>query len=177
MSRIGKRPVELPAGVTAELVGQVLSVKGKKGELKLTVAQDVAVAREGNAIVLKPRVVSKQARSLWGLHRSQISSMVRGVAEGFVRRLEINGVGYRAAVQGRKLNLQLGYSHDISYDIPPGIEVVCERPTAIVITGIDKQKVGQAAADIRAFRGPEPYKGKGIKFAEETIFRKEGKKK
>ncbi|MBM3489574.1 MAG: 50S ribosomal protein L6 [Alphaproteobacteria bacterium] len=177
MSRIGKRPVELPAGVTAELVGQHLSVKGKKGKLTLTVADDVAVAREGNAIVLKPRVDSKQARALWGLHRSQINSMVRGVAEGFVRQLEINGVGYRAAVQGRKLNLQLGYSHDVSYDIPAGIDVVCERPTAISVSGIDKQKVGQVAAEIRAFRGPEPYKGKGIKFVEETIFRKEGKKK
>ncbi|HTW51399.1 MAG TPA: 50S ribosomal protein L6 [Stellaceae bacterium] len=177
MSRIGKNPVAIPAGVQAALGGQVLSVSGAKGKLSLTVSQDVSATIAEGHITIAPKDESKRARAMWGTTRALVNNMVTGVSAGFTRVLEINGVGYRAAVQGRTLNLQLGYSHDIPYPIPQDIQIACERPTLIAITGADKQRVGQVAAEIRAFRGPEPYKGKGIKYAEETIRRKEGKKK
>jgi len=177
MSRIGKHPVAIPAGVQAALAGQVLNISGSKGKLSLTVSGDVTATIADGHITIAPKDESKQARAMWGTTRALVNNMVTGVSTGFTRTLEINGVGYRAAVQGRTLNLQLGYSHDIPYPIPQDIQIVCERPTSIAITGADKQRVGQIAAEIRAYRGPEPYKGKGIKYAEETIRRKEGKKK
>jgi large subunit ribosomal protein L6 len=177
MSRIGKHPVAIPAGVQAALAGQVLNISGSKGKLSLTVSNDVTATIADGHITIAPKDESKHARAMWGTTRALVNNMVTGVSAGFTRTLEINGVGYRAAVQGRTLNLQLGYSHDIPYPIPQDIQIVCERPTSIAITGADKQRVGQIAAEIRAYRGPEPYKGKGIKYAEETIRRKEGKKK
>jgi len=177
MSRIGSKPIEIPDGVDVTLAGEDVTVKGKKGELSLRLVPEVAAAQEDGAVVVKPRDESKRARAMWGLQRSLVQNMVTGVSEGFTRQLEIQGVGYRAAVQGRTLNLQLGFSHDIAFPIPDGIEITCERPTAIAITGIDKQKVGQVAAEIRAYRPPEPYKGKGVRYVDEYVFRKEGKKK
>lgn len=177
MSRVGKNPVEIPEGVQCQLVSDILTAKGKLGELKLDIPSDVEVTIAEGAVTVKPRNESQQARMLWGTIRSLISNLVQGVHEGFTRRLELNGVGYRAAVQGKELVLNLGYSHDIRYPIPEEIKVTCEKPTSIAIFGADRQRVGQMASEIRAFRKPEPYKGKGVKYEEETIFRKEGKKK
>jgi large subunit ribosomal protein L6 len=177
MSRIGKKPVPIPAGVTAAVDGQTVKVKGAKGELFFVVPEDVAVTLENGAIAVAPRVETKRARAMWGMSRSQVANLVEGVTKGYERKLEINGVGYRAAVAGKVLKLALGYSHDIDFEIPQGIAIVTPKPTEIVVSGIDKQKVGQTAAEIREFRGPEPYKGKGVRYANEFIFRKEGKKK
>ncbi|GAU84261.1 50S ribosomal protein L6 [Bosea sp. BIWAKO-01] len=177
MSRIGKKPVPVPAGVTANVSGQLVSIKGSKGELSFSVPDDVSVALENGAIAVQPRSQSKRARSLWGTSRARVANLVTGVTNGFEKKLEINGVGYKAAVTGKVLKLSLGYSHDIDYPIPAGVAIVTPKPTEIVITGIDKQVVGQTAAEIRDYRGPEPYKGKGVKYAGEFIFRKEGKKK
>ena len=177
MSRIGKNPVALPSGVSVTLGEGELTVKGAKGTLSMAVLDDVLVKLEDDAVTVAPRNDTKRARAMWGLHRSLIDNLVTGVNQGFSKELEIIGVGYRAQVQGRKLILQLGYSNDVEYDIPEGIEIACERPTAIKIDGIDKQKVGQVAAEIRGFRPPEPYKGKGIRYVGEYVLRKEGKKK
>jgi len=177
MSRVGKKPVLVPAGVTARLDGRTVAVKGAKGELKFTAPDDVAVKIEGNLISIDPRSDSKRARAMWGTSRSMIQNLVVGVTKGFEKKLEINGVGYRAAVAGKNLQMALGFSHDVIYPIPAGVTIVTPKPTEITITGIDKRQVGQIAAEIRAFRGPEPYKGKGVKYAGEFIFRKEGKKK
>jgi large subunit ribosomal protein L6 len=177
MSRIGKKPVTLPKGVSASVDGQQISVKGPKGTLGFLASDDVEVKMEGGAVSVTPRDTTKRARAAWGMSRTMVSNLIVGVTEGFVRRLEINGVGYRAAVQGKDLQLSLGYSHEVKFPIPSGIKIECPKPTEIVISGNDKQQVGQVAAEIREFRGPEPYKGKGVKYAEEHIFRKEGKKK
>jgi large subunit ribosomal protein L6 len=177
MSRIGKNPVAIPDGVTIDLAGQMLTAKGRLGMLSLVVSNEVTATVADGAVTIAPKDESKRARALWGTTRALVNNMVTGVATGFTRNLEINGVGYRAAVQGSNLNLQLGYSHDINYPIPADVRIVCERPTAITISGADRQRVGQVAAEIRAFRPPEPYKGKGIKYSDETIRRKEGKKK
>jgi large subunit ribosomal protein L6 len=177
MSRIGKRPVAVPSGVTANVEGQTVKVKGPKGALQLVVPDDVGVKLDGGQIKLEPRDETKRARSQWGTSRTLIANLISGVTKGFEQRLEINGVGYRAAVQGKNLQIALGYSHDILYPIPDGITIATPRPVEIVISGSDRQKVGQVAAEIRDYRPPEPYKGKGIKYADERIFRKEGKKK
>jgi large subunit ribosomal protein L6 len=177
MSRIGKKPVSVPAGVTVNLAGQNVSVKGPKGELKFVLVEHVLAKLEDGKVAVNPRDETKLARSCWGMSRTMISNMIKGVTQGYSRSLEINGVGYRAAVQGKVLQLNLGYSHDVNYAIPEGIEIKTPKPTEIVISGIDKQRVGQVAAEIRDYRGPEPYKGKGIKYSDERIFRKEGKKK
>ncbi|MFZ5673661.1 MAG: 50S ribosomal protein L6 [Pseudomonadota bacterium] len=177
MSRIGKKPVPVPTGVTVNLAGQNVSVKGPKGELKFVLVEHVLAKLEDGKVAVNPRDTSKLARSCWGMSRTMISNMIKGVTQGYTRSLEINGVGYRAAVQGKVLQLNLGYSHDVNYAIPEGIEIKTPKPTEIQISGIDKQRVGQVAAEIRGFRGPEPYKGKGIKYSDERIFRKEGKKK
>jgi large subunit ribosomal protein L6 len=177
MSRIGKRPVEVPSGVTASVDGQLVRMKGSKGELQFRVPDEVVVAMDNGSVAVQPRGESKDARSKWGMSRSMVASLAEGVSKGFEKRLEISGVGYKAAVQGKVLKLSLGYSHDIDYEIPPGITVTTPRPTEVVVAGIDKQQVGQAAAEIREYRGPEPYKGKGVKYSDEFIFRKEGKKK
>jgi large subunit ribosomal protein L6 len=177
MSRIGKKAVPVPKGVTASVHGQTVSMKGPKGELSFVAADDIAIAMENGAIAVTPRDESKLARSAWGMSRTMVANLIEGVTKGFQRRLEINGVGYRAAVQGKNLQLQLGYSHEILYPIPAGITIATAKPTEILISGSDKQKVGQVAAEIRQYRKPEPYKGKGVKYADEKIFRKEGKKK
>ena len=177
MSRIGKKAVQVPAGVTVNVSGQTVSVKGPKGELKEVLNEQVLVKMEQGGVKVDPINQTKLARSAWGMSRTLVANMVKGVTEGYTKSLEINGVGYRAAVAGKSLQLNLGYSHDVNYPIPPGIEIKTPKPTEIVITGINKQQVGQVAAEIREWRGPEPYKGKGIKYAGETIFRKEGKKK
>lgn len=177
MSRVGKYPVSVPSGVSVQISGSDISVKGKLGETKLTARDNVEVTLDGNLLWVKPKSTQKEARMMWGTTRALLNNMVKGVSEGFTVNLEINGVGYRAAVEGKVLKLQLGYSHDIEYPIPDDITMKCEKPTAISISGRDKRQVGQIAAEIRAFRGPEPYKGKGIKYATETILRKEGKKK
>ena len=177
MSRVGKRPVAVPSGVTATVTGQTVKMKGAKGELSFLVPEEVTVAMENGAVSVAPRDGSKTARAKWGMSRAQVQSLVDGVTKGFEKKLEVNGVGYRAQVAGKALKLSLGYSHDIDYQIPAGITITTPKPTEIVVAGIDKQKVGQAAAEIRDFRGPEPYKGKGVKYANEFIFRKEGKKK
>jgi large subunit ribosomal protein L6 len=177
MSRVGKNPVPVPAGVTAQIVEGVFVAKGKLGELKLPLSAEVEVVIEDGAVKVKPVSQSKQSRMMWGTTRNLARNLMQGVAQGFSRNLEINGVGYRASVQGKKLVLQLGYSHDIEYPIPADIAIKCEKPTAITVSGADKQRVGQVAAEIRAFRKPEPYKGKGIKYEKEFIVRKEGKKK
>ena len=177
MSRIGKRAVSVPTGVTVNLSGQNISVKGPKGELKFVLVEHVLAKLEDGKVAVNPRDQTKVARSCWGMSRTMVSNMIKGVTQGYSRSLEINGVGYRAAVQGKVLQLNLGYSHDVNYAIPEGIEIKTPKPTEILITGIDKQRVGQVAAEIRDFRGPEPYKGKGIKYSDERIFRKEGKKK
>ena len=177
MSRVGKKPVALPAGVTATVEGQSVSVKGAKGTLSFVVPEDCDVALNDNEVSVKPRSETKRAQAMWGMSRAMINNLVVGVSTGFERKLEITGVGYKAAVQGKKLVLSLGYSHDVDFPIPEGITIVAPRPTELVITGIDKREVGQVASEIRAFRPPEPYKGKGVKYAGEFIFRKEGKKK
>jgi len=177
MSRIGKKPVAVPSGVTANVEGQTVKVKGPKGALQVVLHDDVTVAMDKNAITVAPRHETKRARSLWGTSRTQVANLMAGVTKGFEERLEITGVGFRAAVQGKQLNLQLGFSHDVNYPIPQGITIATPRPTEVVVTGIDKQQVGQVAAEIRGYRPPEPYKGKGVKYAGEYIFRKEGKKK
>ncbi len=177
MSRIGKKPVSVPAGVTASVDGQLVKAKGPKGELSFVVHDDVEVKMEDGAVAVSPRTQMKTARSKWGMSRTMIANIFTGVKDGFERKLEISGVGYRAAMQGKNVQLSLGFSHEVVYDVPEGILVVCPKPTEIVITGIDKQKVGQVAAEIREYRGPEPYKGKGVKYAGERIVRKEGKKK
>ena len=177
MSRIGKKPVQVPQGVTASVDGQTVSAKGPKGELKFVVNDEVLVKMEDGAVAVDPRDQSKLARSKWGMSRTQIANIFAGVTNGFEKRLEITGVGYRAAMQGKNLQLALGFSHDVVYQMPEGITIATPRPTEIVVTGIDKQKVGQVAAEIREYRGPEPYKGKGVRYAGEKIVRKEGKKK
>jgi len=177
MSRIGKKAVAVPAGITANVEGQTVKVKGPKGALSAVLPDEVAVTLDGGQIKVDPRNDTKRARAQWGTSRTLVANLIAGVTKGFEQRLEINGVGYRAAVQGKNLQLALGYSHDVVYPIPEGITIVTPRPVEIVISGIDRQKVGQVAAQIREYRPPEPYKGKGIKYAAERIFRKEGKKK
>lgn len=177
MSRIGKKPVELTKGVSATLSGQTIEVKGPKGTRKFTAPDDVTVTIDGNSVSVKPRGLSKRARSMWGMSRSMIANLVTGVSEGFKKELEIQGVGYRASMQGSDLKLQLGYSHDVTYKAPAGVTLAAPKQTEIVIEGIDLQVVGQAAANIRDWKRPEPYKGKGIRYKGEYVFRKEGKKK
>ena len=177
MSRVGKKPVPIPSGVTAVVEGQTVKVKGPKGALSLVLHGDVAAKVEKGEVKVDPRAETKRAQAMWGTYRSLIENVMIGVTKGFERKLEISGVGYRAALQGKNLQVQLGYSHDIVYPIPDGIAIATPKPTEILITGIDKQKVGQVAAEIRGFRPPEPYKGKGVKYSGEFIFRKEGKKK
>jgi len=177
MSRVGKNPVAVPSGVDVKIDGVIVTAKGKLGELSFRATEDVEITSEEGQIWVKPRNESKRARAMWGTARARISNLVQGVSEGFTKNMEITGTGYRASVQGSNLNLQLGFSHDVVYPIPQGITVKCERPTAISISGADKQAVGQMAAEIRAFRPPEPYKGKGVRYADEEILRKEGKKK
>ena len=177
MSRIGKKAVAIPSGVTASVEGQTVKVKGPKGALQIVLPDEVVAKMEGASVKVDPRNETKRARSMWGTSRTLVNNLVTGVTKGFERKLEITGVGYRASVQGKNLQLALGYSHDVAYPIPEGIAIVTPKPTEILITGIDRQKVGQVAAEIRAFRKPEPYKGKGVRYAGEYIFRKEGKKK
>lgn len=177
MSRIGKKPVPVPSGVTANVSGQTVTAKGPKGELSFVVNDEVLVKLDNGQIAVEPRDQSKDARSKWGMSRTQIVNIMQGVKDGFERKLEINGVGYRAALQGKNLQLALGFSHDVVYETPKGITITVPKPTEIVVSGIDKQQVGQVAAEIRKYRSPEPYKGKGVKYAEERIVRKEGKKK
>ena len=177
MSRIGKNPVHIPQGVEVKLAGQSLTAKGKLGQGSLTIADDVAVELEDGNVKVTPRNDTRRARAMWGTSRALVNNLVKGVSDGFTQNLEINGVGYRAAIQGKELVLQLGHSHDIKYPIPPGVTMKTEKPTTISISGADRQQIGQIAAEIRAFRPPEPYKGKGIKYETETIIRKEGKKK
>jgi large subunit ribosomal protein L6 len=177
MSRIGNKPVAVPSGVTANVEGQTVKLKGPKGALQLVLHDDVAVKVADGSVTIEPRSETKRARSLWGTSRTLVANLVTGVTKGYERRLEITGVGYRAGVQGKNLHIALGYSHDVVYQIPDGITIVTPKATEIVISGIDKQKVGQVAAEIRDFRPPEPYKGKGVRYAGEYIFRKEGKKK
>jgi large subunit ribosomal protein L6 len=177
MSRVGKKPVAVPSGVTATVDGQMVKIKGAKGELSFLVPEEVTVAMADGAVQVNPRDESKTARAKWGMSRAQVANLVEGVTKGFEKRLDISGVGYKAAVAGKVLKLSLGYSHDVDYEIPAGITITTPRPTEVVVAGLDKQKVGQTAAEIREFRRPEPYKGKGVKYAGEFIFRKEGKKK
>ena len=177
MSRIGKRPVELPSGVTAEVKGQTVEVKGPKGSRSFTATDDVSITMEDNVLKIDPRGSSKRARQQWGMSRTQVQNLVVGVTEGFKKELEINGVGYRAQMQGNVLKLQLGLSHDVDFQVPEGITVTAPKPTEIIVEGIDQQQVGEVAAKIREWRKPEPYKGKGIKYKDEYIFRKEGKAK
>lgn len=177
MSRVGKYPVVIPAGVQVALAGRTLTAKGRNGELKLDLTDVVDVEIEGNQVAVKPRGDDRRARTMWGTTRSLINGMVQGVATGFTKEMEINGTGYRAAVQGKDLVLNLGYSHEVRYPIPQGIKITCEKPTMIKVEGADKRQVGQVAAEIRAWRSPEPYKGKGVKYINEQILRKEGKKK
>ena len=177
MSRIGKKPVPVPAGVTASIDGRVLSVKGPKGTLTLQLRDEISYEVESDGITVKPANETKQARAFWGMQRTLVQNLVTGVSEGFTKVLEITGVGYRANAQGNKIKLQLGYSHDVDLDVPQGLEVKTPDQTTVEISGIDKQAVGQFAAEIRRWRKPEPYKGKGIKYRGEYIFRKEGKKK
>ena len=177
MSRVGKKPVPVPSGVTATVTGQTVTMKGSKGELTFVVPTLVNVAMKDGAVAVEPVDQSKQSRSLWGTSRAQVANLVEGVSKGFEKKLEITGVGYRAAMAGKALKLSLGYSHDVEYPIPAGITIATPKPTEITISGIDRQKVGQVAAEIREYRGPEPYKGKGVRYAGEFIFRKEGKKK
>ena len=177
MSRIGKKPVPIPSGVTANVEGQTVKVKGPKGQLQVVLPDDVSVKMDNGQVKVDPRNETKRARSMWGTSRTLVSNLVTGVTKGYERKLEITGVGYRAALQGKNLQIALGYSHDVIFAIPEGIAIATPKPTEILITGIDKQKVGQVAAEIRSFRPPEPYKGKGVKYAGEYIFRKEGKKK
>jgi len=177
MSRIGKKPVTVPSGVTANVEGQTVKIKGPKGAMQVVLHDDVVVKMDKGAIKIDPRAETKRARSQWGTSRTLVNNLIAGVTKGFEEKLEIVGVGFRAAVQGKTLNLQLGFSHDVNFAIPQGITIATPKPTEITITGTDKQQVGQVAAEIRGFRPPEPYKGKGVKYVGEYIFRKEGKKK
>lgn len=177
MSRIGKLPVPVPSGVTATIDGTTVTVKGPKGQLEAVLVKEVLASLGDDGITVKPRDDSKRSRSMWGMQRTVVANLIEGVSNGFTKTLEINGVGYRAQVQGSKLQLALGFSHEVNYAVPEGITVACPKPTEVVVSGIDKQKVGQVAAEIRRYRPPEPYKGKGVKYAGEYIFRKEGKKK
>lgn len=177
MSRVGNNPVEVPNGVTVTLSAERFAAKGKLGELSLALGGDVEVRQEGSQILVAPASNNARARAMWGTTRARINNIVKGVSEGFTKKLEITGVGYRAQVQGKKLVLQLGYSHDVEMEIPEGLQVAAEKPTLLAITGADKQQVGQFAANIRSWRKPEPYKGKGIRYEGEQILRKEGKKK
>ncbi|WP_294391892.1 50S ribosomal protein L6 [uncultured Sphingomonas sp.] len=177
MSRIGKKPVTVPAGVTANIEGRTLTVKGAKGTLSMPLADEVTYAVEDGSISVQPANDTKRARSFWGMQRTMVQNLITGVTDGYSKQLQITGVGYRANVQGKNLKLQLGYSHDVDFTIPEGITIATPDQTTVNISGVDKQKVGQVAAEIRRWRKPEPYKGKGIKYAGEFIFRKEGKKK
>jgi large subunit ribosomal protein L6 len=177
MSRIGKKAVAIPSGVTASVEGQTVKMKGPKGALEFVLPKEVAAKMDKAGIQIDPRDETKRARSMWGTSRTLVANLVTGVTKGFEKKLEITGVGYRASVQGKNLQIALGYSHDVVYPIPEGIAIVTPKPTEILITGMDKQKVGQVAAEIRGFRPPEPYKGKGVRYSGEYIFRKEGKKK
>jgi large subunit ribosomal protein L6 len=177
MSRIGKKPVALPKGVTASVDGQTVKVKGPKGELSVKLVPEVTASVDEGSITVAPRKEMERAPQMWGLSRTLVNNLVTGVTSGFSQKLEIQGVGYRAAVQGKTLNLQLGYSHDVPYAIPEGITITAEKPTLITVSGIDKQLVGQVAAEIRGWRPPEPYKGKGVRYEGEYVRRKEGKKK
>lgn len=177
MSRVGKKPIVIPSGVTANVEGQLVKMKGPKGQMQFLVHDDVDVKLDSGAIKVDPRFETKRSRSLYGTSRAQIANLVEGVTKGFEKKLEITGVGYRAALQGKNLQLSLGYSHDVIYPVPEGITIATPKPTEIIVTGNDSQKVGQVAAEIRGYRPPEPYKGKGVKYANEFIFRKEGKKK
>ena len=177
MSRIGKKPVAIPGGVTAAIADGILTVKGPKGTLALTLRDEISYTVDGDTILVKPANDTKQARAFWGMQRTLVDNLVTGVTQGYTKVLEITGVGYRANAQGRNLKLQLGYSHDVDYPVPEGIEIKTPDQTTVEISGIDRQKVGQVAAEIRRWRKPEPYKGKGIKYRGEYIFRKEGKKK
>ena len=177
MSRVGKKPVAVPSGVQANVEGQTVKVKGPKGALQAVLPDEVTAKVDAGAVKVDIRTDTIRSRAMWGLSRSLVANLMTGVTKGFEKRLEITGVGYRAAVQGKNLHLQLGYSHEINYAIPEGIAIVTPRPTEIVVTGIDRQMVGQVAAEIRRYRSPEPYKGKGVRYAGEYIFRKEGKKK
>jgi large subunit ribosomal protein L6 len=177
MSRIGKKPVELPKGVSASLSGQTVEVKGPKGTRSFTAGDDVTITIGGEAITVTPRGTSKRARQQWGMVRSMVANLVQGVTTGFKKELDIQGVGYRAAVAGNVLKLSLGYSHEVNFEVPAGVTVTSPKQTEIVVEGIDQQLVGQVAANIREWRRPEPYKGKGIRYRGEFVFRKEGKKK
>jgi large subunit ribosomal protein L6 len=177
MSRIGKKPVELPSGVEASVSGQTVTVKGPKGQRQFTATDDVSITIDGNVVTVEPRGKSKRARQQWGMSRTMVANLVTGVTDGFKRELEIQGVGYRAQMQGNKLVLNLGLSHDVNFEVPQGVTVTTPKQTEIVVEGIDQQLVGQVAANIREWRAPEPYKGKGIRYKDEYIFRKEGKKK
>ncbi len=177
MSRIGKNPVTIPEGVNIDLSGQNIKVKGPKGELNFVIHDEVSVKLEDNVVVVSPRTGSRLARSLWATTRSVINNMCVGVKDGYEKKLEINGVGYRAAIEGKSVVLQLGFSHEVRYEIPAGVEIKAEKPTLLAVSGIDKQLVGEVAAKIRAYRPPEPYKGKGVRYEGEYIMRKEGKKK
>ncbi|MCK0096791.1 50S ribosomal protein L6 [Yoonia sp. F2084L] len=177
MSRIGKKPVELPSGVTASVSGQTVEMKGPKGTRTFKATDDVTITVDGNVVTVEPRGKSKRARQQWGMSRTMVANLATGVSEGFKKELELSGVGYRAQMQGNVLKLSLGYSHDVNFEVPEGVTVTSAKPTEILVEGIDEQQVGQVAANIRAWRKPEPYKGKGIKYKGEYIFRKEGKKK
>ena len=177
MSRIGKKAVAVPAGVTASVEGQTVTMKGPKGALQFVVPDDIIVKMDKGAVKVDPRSETKRALAMWGTSRTLVANLIAGVTKGFEEKLEITGVGYRATIQGKNLQIALGFSHDIVYPIPDGITIATPKPTEIVVSGIDKQKVGQVAAELRAFRPPEPYKGKGVKYAGEYVFRKEGKKK
>jgi large subunit ribosomal protein L6 len=177
MSRIGKKPVVLPTGVTASVEGKTVKVKGPKGELKVTLVEEVDASVDAHGVSLTPRKDMDRAAQMWGLSRTLVNNLVQGVTNGFSQKLEIQGVGYRAAVQGKDLHLQLGFSHEVAYPIPAGITITTEKPTMLTVSGIDKQLVGQVAAEIRSYRPPEPYKGKGVRYAKEFVRRKEGKKK
>ncbi len=177
MSRIGKKPVELPTGVSASVSGQTVEVKGPKGTRSFKATDDVTITVDGQTVTIEPRGKSKRARQQWGMSRSMVANLATGVSDGFKKELEINGVGYRATMQGKTLKLALGYSHDVNFEVPEGVTVTAPKQTQIIVEGIDQQLVGQVAANIRAWRKPEPYKGKGIKYVDEYIFRKEGKKK
>ena len=177
MSRIGQQPIPVPDGVDVQVAGAGVSAKGRHGALSMTLVPEVAAALEAGAVVVRPLDESTRARSMWGMQRTLVANMIHGVSEGFSVDLVISGVGYRAQVQGDNLQLQLGYSHDVIYPIPEGIQITCEKPTMVRVFGADKQRVGQVAAEIRAWRPPEPYKGKGIKYVNEYVYRKEGKKK
>ncbi len=177
MSRIGKKAIAVPQGVTASVTGQTVRMKGPKGELSFVLPDDIEGKLENGEIKVDPREKTQRARSMWGLSRSMVQNLATGVTQGFERKLEIEGVGYRASVQGKNLVLALGYSHDVNYAIPQGITITTPKPTEILIAGSDKQRVGQVAAEIREWRPPEPYKGKGVRYSGEFIFRKEGKKK